>query len=413
MGLVIRFAPCAGGSLLKPRARSVLITTTLVLFWLTALTHAQFRYTVNINLTVTIEGYTGTNDQLLLPDVINGLPVTSIAPRAFYASGVKSLAGGSSVTSIGDYAFANCRKLSFAAIPNTVTNFGEGVFSNCVSLLGAAIPFGMNIVPKRTFAACSGLKGVDFPNTTTSIGEEAFRGCVSLTNVTIPNSVTMIGASAFEYCPGLTNITIGHSVASIGKDAFRACSGLISVSIPDSVTSIGDSAFNSCRGLTTVTIGNGVRTIGSAAFAGLENLRRVLVGRGVTTIGRQSFSTCFNLAAVYFQGDAPSLQEGSSFLYDPLCIIYYLPGTVGWSSSLGGRPAVLWNPQVQNVGFRGNQFGFRVLGNYMVLLVETAADITSNSWQPLQTITVTGGECYFTDTMSTNTQSRFYRIALP
>ena len=101
------------------------------------------------------------------------------------------------------------------------------------------------------FYYCSKLTSVTIPNSVTSIGGWAFEGCSGLTSVTIPNSVTSIELGTFSGCSGLTSITIPNSVEYIGSYAFYYCSKLTSITIPKSVTSIGDEAFDGVD-LTTV-----------------------------------------------------------------------------------------------------------------------------------------------------------------
>ncbi len=101
------------------------------------------------------------------------------------------------------------------------------------------------------------------------------------------------GSGGVVVIPSTTN---GLAVTSIGTNAFQNCTSLASVTIPDSVANIGDYAFYNC----------------------------------------------YNLTGIYFQGNASSLGLGV-FLYDPVTV-YYLPGTSGWSSTFGGRPAVMLNP---------------------------------------------------------------------
>ena len=134
------------------------------------------------------------------------------------------------VTSIGDYAFANCSGLTSVTIPDGVTSIGDYAFYFCLRLTSVTIPDGV-----------------------TTIGEYAFSHCTGLTSVTIPDGVTTIGEYAFSYCTGLTSVTIPGSVTSIGNDAFYFCTGLTSVDIADGVTSIGNGAFSWCSGLTSVT----------------------------------------------------------------------------------------------------------------------------------------------------------------
>ena len=133
-----------------------------------------------------------------------------------------------SVTSIGNYAFANC-SITSVTIPNSVTSIID-----------------------YAFYGCSELTSVTIPNSVTSIGTNAFNGCSGLTSVTIPNSVTTIGDYAFQDCSGLTSVTIPNSVTTISYRTFNRCSGLTSVVIPNSVTNIGTNAFNGCSNLKTV-----------------------------------------------------------------------------------------------------------------------------------------------------------------
>ena len=98
--------------------------------------------------------------------------------------------------------------VTYDEVAYTVTSIGEWAFSNCRSLTSVTIP-----------------------NSVTSIGSGAFYGCSDLTSVTIPNSVTSIGNDAFEDCSSLTSVTIGNSVTSIGDGAFYGCSGLTSVTL--------------------------------------------------------------------------------------------------------------------------------------------------------------------------------------
>ena len=138
---------------------------------------------------------------------------------------------GLPVTSIGDYAFSDCSKLTSVIIGNRVTSVGYGAFRSCRSLMSIIIP-----------------------DSVTSIGDGTFVNCSSLTSIIIPDSVTSIGNSTFSSCSGLTSVTIGGSVTSVGVDAFSGCSGLTSIEIPDSVTSIGSYAFVNCSGLTGITV---------------------------------------------------------------------------------------------------------------------------------------------------------------
>jgi hypothetical protein len=130
--------------------------------------------------------------------------------------------------------------------------------------------------------------------------------------------------------------------------AFGNCTTLAEISIPDSVTYIRNGAspwgtFGFCFSLTNVNIGNSLTHIGAYMFSSCSNLTSVTVPGSVVSIGSNAFEDCSKLRSVYFQGNAPSLDDGS-FTSDNNTTVYYLPETTGWSSTFGGRPAVLWNP---------------------------------------------------------------------
>ena len=166
------------------------------------------------------------------------------------------------------------------------------------------------------------------------------------------------------------------------------------------------------------------------AFQGCESLTSVTIPCSVANLERYAFMDCLNLTSVYFEGNAPSVGWIEVFdwfvgytngvlvaEWDP-ATVYYLPGTTGWGSTLGGLPTVLWNPRVQtgdaSFGVRTNQFGFTITGtSNIVVVVEASTSLANPTWYPLQTNTLTGSTLYFTDPQWTNYPGRFYRVTWP
>lgn len=125
---------------------------------------------------VVITGVNGEPKNIIIPEEIEGYPVTSIGEYAFEAcSSLVSIVIPDSVTSIGGTAFLDCSGLASIDIPNSVTSIGRGVFAGCISLTSIVIP-----------------------NSVTSIGERYFYGCESLESIVIPDSVTSIGEMPFS-----------------------------------------------------------------------------------------------------------------------------------------------------------------------------------------------------------------------
>ena len=166
-----------------------------------------------------------------------------------YCNMLQKVEIGSSVTSIGTYAFDHCHSLASVVIPSSVTSIGTRAFGYCYSLASVVIPSSVTSIETYAFGYCYSLASVVIPSSVTSIGTYAFYYCYSLASVVIPSSVTSIGTYAFYYCYSLASVVIPSSVTSIETYAFGYCYSLASVVIPSSVTSIGTYAFRSCYGM--------------------------------------------------------------------------------------------------------------------------------------------------------------------
>src|SRR5450759_1626149 len=102
----------------------------LFLLALPAAVQAQWYYTSD-GVSITITRYTGTNNDVVIPSTINGLPVTGI-DGTIYSTSYGTIYYG---------AFHGSPSLNRVAIPNSVTNITEwGAFSSCTNLTLSLIP---------------------------------------------------------------------------------------------------------------------------------------------------------------------------------------------------------------------------------------------------------------------------------
>jgi hypothetical protein len=83
---------------------------------------AQFAYVTN-NGAITITGYSGSGGELIIPDTIDGLPVTVIGGNAFRNTDLTKITIPNSVTSIEAEAFYECGAMTSLAIPDSVSIF--------------------------------------------------------------------------------------------------------------------------------------------------------------------------------------------------------------------------------------------------------------------------------------------------
>jgi hypothetical protein len=432
----------------------------LLLLTLPAVVQAQdFIWTTNVDGTLNIAGYIGTNTVVTIPSMTNDLTVTSIGENAFSPfsgnTGPSSVTIPETVTGIGVGAFYEDLSLTNVTIPDSVTTIGDMAFEGCTSLTSVTIGRHVTSMGNAVFISCIRLTNVTIGTNVVSIGISAFKWCSSLTNVTIPYSVTNIGEYAFYDCSSLTSVAIGNSVTTIAPYAFEGCTSLTSVTIPSSVSVIGEVAFAGCTSLTAITVdasnsyyssvngvlfdksqstllqypeglGGSYTTLNSVtrvldfAFADCRRLTNVVIGSSVTNIGDYTFSDCTGLTGVYFNGNVPN---GSLVFYGIAPVnatVYYLPGTTGWTNPWQGRPTALWflpNPLIlsnPSFGVQTNQFGFIISwATNIPVVVEACTNLTNLSWSPVSTNILTSGSSYFRDSQCTNYPACLYRLRSP
>ena len=164
-------------------------------------------YSTN-NGTVTItkfQGYgssfTSSNSAVTVPSSINGLPVTTIGPSALYGDymALTSITLPNSVTSIAQFAFAQCTYLTNALIGNGVTNIGDYAFSGDNDLL--AIYFLGNAPDYSTNYVFSGDRNATAYYTPPASGwSNTFAG---LPTVVWNPPMPALGIGAYSNCPVL------------------------------------------------------------------------------------------------------------------------------------------------------------------------------------------------------------------
>lgn len=285
---------------------------------------------------ITDYDYTNENcpSDIIIPDTINDIPVTTIGNQAFFNNNITSVVFGNNVTTIGMEAFER-NQITSLNITENLTDLGAySFYSNLITSL--VIPDNItrirvyaftnnlinNLVISDSVTSIEGgafhsnyLTSVDIPTSVTSLGGGAFNnnqlpeedafiykrnsdGTKDTTtlisyagaerdNINIPSNITKFDSQAF-YGLNLTSFTIPSNITYIGSSTF-ANNDFTSINIPAGVTYIGGSAFES-NNLTSITIPNGIINIYSYAFRN-NNLVSVTIPSSVTYIGNYAFAS--------------------------------------------------------------------------------------------------------------------------
>ncbi|MGA0409535.1 MAG: leucine-rich repeat protein, partial [Limisphaerales bacterium] len=237
---------------------------------------------------------TTASGDLVIPERIEGLPVTAIGTRAFSGcSNLVSILVPNGVKVINEYAFENCTKLVEVGLPLELETLGHHAFNNCSKLLSVALADSLVNLGEYAFQGCQSLEEVVLPTKLRSIPRGCFENCRSLVSITLPEGLTHIDENGFSNCHLLEGIQLPDSLLQLGRRAFSNCASLKVVELPENLTMIGyewDSwVFERCVSLTHVRIPNGVDVIGEGMFYGCRDLAEIKIGKGTRIIGRNAF----------------------------------------------------------------------------------------------------------------------------
>ncbi len=193
------------------------------------------------------------------------------------------------VTSIGNSAFKNYKRLENVVLPLSITKIGESAFSRCTKLKLTALPNGLKEIGNHAFYWCGSLKLTELPEGLTEIGWDAFSGCKNLQLTELPKSLIVIGRYAFFGCESLESIELPADLKEIGESAFSHCTNLKSIELPADLKEIGKDAFSVCENLKSIELPEGLTKIGEDAFAGCINLQLTELPKSLIVIGIDAF----------------------------------------------------------------------------------------------------------------------------
>ena len=314
---------------------------------------------------VTITLYIGAeSEDVVIPAVIDGKPVTRIKEKAFsnefYRSNARSVVVPSSVKVIEENAFLNCDQLESVVLSEGIQNLGFGAFSYCGKLRSLNIPASINSVnsiiiqcPSLTELTVSesstwirtendllianddimGVMGrpeqISIPQGIESIWSEVFRGQNNLTQIDIPEGIKEIKNQAFRYCDNLEGVTLPASLETLGENVFADCPKLkwiygrndVARKLAEDlgVAYVDLNASVHPENLTWEENDKGGVTITGYTGAGNEALviPAVIDGRSVTVIGEDAFRDS-DITGVAIPGSVETIEQYAFYNCDQL-----------------------------------------------------------------------------------------------
>ena len=233
---------------------------------------------------VTLTKYTGNASELVIPEKIDGCPVTEI----------RCGLGGT-------------KTLIRVSIPDTVTRIGNAIFFRS-----------------------SNLESVRMSENIESIGYGCFDGCGKLKEISFPKRISVEGPSAFLSC----NL-LGTFITGDGVQLLRIGTDMREYTVPASIREVAPSAFQQTQ-VERVAFKEGTIRIGGAAFRQCSNLESVTLPQTLEDIGGTAFSACPSLTSVIFMGDCPKTEK-DLFKDSPDVTVYYNLSAKGWKPDANGK----------------------------------------------------------------------------
>lgn len=211
------------------------------------------------------------NTELVIPETIDGKPVTGIRGDVFRRTALEKVTLPNSIKIIRGHAFDGCEDLKEINLPTNLKSLGAYAFNECRLL-----------------------ERVEFPKELTYIGGYAFNGCWQLHINDLPQQMDSIGGYAFNYCKNIYEITLPKNITEIHAYCFSSTS-IKTITIPATVERIGEQAF-SYSSLEKVNFekGSKLRRIGSRAFF-QTRLTEIVIPPSVEEIRGSAFRSCFKL----------------------------------------------------------------------------------------------------------------------
>lgn len=155
---------------------------------------------------IAIIGYQGNDDIVVIPDTIDGKPVTLVEKFTFgSASSVRGIRISDSVKRLEELSFGLNENLEVAVCGAGVKELGKSAFQDCPKLHTLVLNEGLTSVDTLAFAGCVALKELEIPDSVTELINSPFFG--------LGKDFTVIGTASSV----VEEVAIGNGVSFRAK----------------------------------------------------------------------------------------------------------------------------------------------------------------------------------------------------
>lgn len=305
---------------------------------------------------------------VVIPDTIDGYPVTYIEKDAFAATAITGIRLGANVTGFDANAFSATEAMVAFSVDENNPAFSsdsQGALYNKDKTRLVKIPGGFTgsfVLPDTvTSIAPSATPGSYLSNLIYNVysggnylgtASNPYYALIepastSVTTFTIHKDAKCIADQAFNYCSKLTAFSvesgntafiayngalytgdrktllripggfagtyaIPYGVTTLAPYCAYSCQNLTGLTIANTVTAIPEKAIWYCNSLTSISIPNSVKTLGSEAFCSCANLTTVTLGTGLQNLAPRAFSSCTRLQTITVSASNPYLYSDSA-----------------------------------------------------------------------------------------------------
>lgn len=238
---------------------------------------SDFAYTAE-NGEGTITEYIGESEHVLIPDAIDGLPVTALADKAFYEKAVTTVVVPDSVTEIGEFCFSGANDLVSLTLPDGLAELPSGALESCFRLIDFDLPQGLTKIGASALQFNQYLTHLDFPSGLTEIEPLNFIGLFGLESLTLAEDNE---AFALDSANGLLLTADGTRLLHCFSDIVPAAE----ITLPEGLKTIDPFAFHYDYDVEKIVLPEGTESIGAMAFAMCPYLTEIVIPASVTEIG--------------------------------------------------------------------------------------------------------------------------------